>query len=612
MKKSIFLTVLLGLFLVSTAIADPGDTLWTRTYGGSIMELCFEVQQTSDGGYVAVGFTYSFGAGNGDVWLVKTDANGDTLWTRTYGTSGDESGNSVRQTTDGGYIVAGFTGGFVDYDVYLVKTDANGDTLWTRTYGGSGGEDAESVQQTTDGGYIIAGSTDSFGAGRLDFYLVKTDANGDTLWTRAYGGDDWDIARSVQQTSDGGYVITGDTESFGGGDDRDVYLVKTDSSGDTLWTRVYGGVSRDVGESVQQTTDGGYMITGNTYTPETDEDFWLLKTDANGDTLWTRTYGGIFGENGFCGQQTTDGGYIMTGYTQSFGAGGDDVYLVKTDANGDTLWTRTYGGSSNDGGGFVQQTTDGGYIVSGYTMSFAPGYSAFYLVKVAGEAPQPDVSIEILPDDPPVTVPQGGSFGYTGTVTNNTEEPQVADAWVMAVGPLEGVYGPFRNFQDLQLGPSQARSAHLNQQVHNRAPLGFYNYIAYCGDYPSTVMDSSFFQIEVIAAPLTKAGEAGWVLTGSFLEGDLSELPSEFALLSNYPNPFNASTAISYELPMRAHVRLEVYNISGQKLATLVDGQQEAGYRSVTWEDSGAASGVYFYKLTAGDFTEVKRMTLLR
>jgi hypothetical protein len=610
MKKSIFLTVLLGLFLVSTAIADPGDTLWTRTYGGDNMDWFFEVQQTSDGGYVAVGYTDSFGAGRSDVYLVKTDANGDTLWTRTYGWIYDEWGTSVRQTTDGGYIVAGMTGEFIDYDFYLVKTDANGDTLWIRTYGGSGGEEAYSVQQTTDGGYIVAGLTDSFGAGDIDFYLVKTDANGDTLWTRAYGGGDWDIAWSVQQTSDGGYVIAGVTESFSGGDDRDVYLVKTDSSGDTLWTRVYGGVSLDVGESVQQTTDGGYMITGHTYTPETDEDFWLLKTDADGDTLWTRTYGGIGGENGFCGQQTTDGGYIMTGYTNSFGAGGDDVYLVKTDANGDTLWTRTYGGSSYDGGSFLQQTTDGGYIVSGYTMTFGPGFMACYLVKVAGEAPQPDVSIEILPDDPPVTVPQGGSFGYTGTVTNNTEDPQTTDIWVMAVGPLEGVYGPFKDFYDLPLNPSQSRSAHFNQRVRNLAPVGFYNYIAYCGDYPSTVMDSSFFQIEVVEG--VESGQGGWVLTGSFLEGDLADIPFEFALLSNYPNPFNASTVISYELPTSSHVRLELYNISGQKIATLVNGSQEAGYKSVTWDASEVSSGVYFYKLSAGDFTEIKTMTLLR
>jgi len=616
MKKRIFLTVLLAAFFVSAAIADPGDTLWTRTYGGSGNDRCQSVRQTNDGGYIVAGSTDPSGGENFDFYLVKTDANGDTLWTRTYGGSNVDYAYSVQQTTEGGYIIAGETRSFAPgwMAVYLVKTDADGDSLWTRAYGGVDWEEGRSVEQTTDGGYIVAGRTSSFGAGGYDVYLVKTDANGGVLWTRTYGGaanEGTGYERSVQQTSDGGYIIAGYTQSFGAGS-ADFYLVKTDASGDTLWTRTYGGSSSDYGESVQQTTEGGYIIAGVTASFGAGSyDVYLVKTDANGDTLWTRTYGGSNVDNGWSVQQTTEGGYIIAGVTASFGAGSDDVWLLKTGANGDTLWTRTYGGSNVDNGWSVQQTTDGGYIAAGYTYSFGAGNSDVWLLKIAGEAPVPDVSIEITPDDPPVTVPQGGSFGFTGSLTNNTEDPQVTDAWVMAVGPLEGVYGPFRNFQDLQLGPSQARSAHLNQQVHNRAPLGFYNYIAYCGDYPSTVMDSSSFQVEVVAGPA--GGSGGWVLTGSFDRSDnVTGIPSEFALLRNHPNPFNASTQISYEVPATAHVKLEVYNLFGQKVATLVDGQQEAGYRSVTWEDSEAASGVYFYKLTAGDFTEVKRMTLLR
>jgi hypothetical protein len=611
MKKSIFLTVLLGLFLVSTTIADPGDTLWTRTYGGSDYEDGYGVQQTTDGGYVIAGRTSSFGVGSHDFYLVKTDVNGDTLWTRTYGGSDSEGSYSVQQTSDGGYIVTGYTYSFGagDYDFYLVKTDVNGDTLWTRTYGGGLFDYPWHVQQTSDGGYIIAGETKSFGAGESDAYLVKTDANGDTLWTRTYGGTDYEYGYCVDQTSDGGYIVAGLTESFGV---RDVYLVRTDANGDTLWTRTYGGSDYEEARFVQETSDGGYIITGYTSSfGAGNNDFYLVKTDANGDTVWTRTYGGSAEDNGWSVQQTTDGGYIISGYTKSFGAGSRDVYLVKTDADGDTLWTRAYGGSNYDYGKCVQQTTDGGYIVAAYTKCFGAGSYDVWLLRIAGEAPPPDVSIEIVPDNPPVTVPQGGSFGYTGTVTNNTEDPQVTDAWVMAVGPLEGVYGPFRNFQDLQLGPSQARSAHFNQRVPRMAPLGLYNYIAYCGDYPSTAIDSSFFEVEVIAGT-SSGGDIGWVLTGSFSKGEFTDLPSEFALLSNYPNPFNASTVISYEVPATAHVKLEVYNLFGQKVATLVEGQQEAGYRSVTWEDSEAASGVYFYKLTAGDFAEVKRMTLLR
>jgi len=611
MRNAFILTGILALLLASIAAADPGDTLWTRTYGGSDADYGYGVQQTSDGGYIIAGETASFGAGSYDIYLVKTDANGDTLWIRTYGGSGSDEARSVQQTTDGGYIIAGSTTSFGAgrSDVYLVKTDANGNTLWTRAYGGSNYDEAMFVQETTDGGYIIAGSTRSFGAGGWDVYLLKTDANGDTLWTRTYGGSDYDDGWSGQQTADGGYIIAGATESFGAG--GDVYLVKTDANGDTLWTRTYGGSSWEVGSSLQQTADGGYVIGGCTDSFGAGGDVYLVKTNANGNTLWTRAYGGADFEEATCVRQTTDGGYIVAAYTSSFGAGGDDVYLVKTDANGDTLWTRTYGGSDTDWGYSVQQTSDGRYIVAGYTESFGAGSRDVWLLKLVSEQ-LPAVSIEIVPDNPPVTVPQGGSFGFTGTVTNNTEDPQVVDAWVMAVGPEpQGIYwGPFKEFEDLGLAPGQTRSAHFNQRVPNLAPLGFYDYIAYSGDYPSTVVDSSYFQIEVITGEAS--GSTGWVLTGSFLEGDFTDLPSEFTLSGNYPNPFNASTQIRYEVPATAHVKLEVYNLFGQKVATLVDGQQEAGYRSVTWEDSEAASGVYFYKLTAGDFTEVKRMTLLR
>jgi len=612
-KKLIFVTVLLGLFCVSTAIAEPGDTLWTRRYGGTATDLGYSVQQTADGGFVIAGQTDSFGAGYWDVYVLKTDADGDTLWTRTYGGYDWDEARSVQQTTEGGYIITGYSNSFGGGygDLYLVKTDANGDTLWTRTYGGPETEYGRSVQQTSDGGYIVSGNTNSWGAGNADVWLLKTDANGDTLWTRIYGGYNTDVGYSVQETTDGGYIVGGSTWSFGAGL-YDLYLLKTDANGDTLWTHTYGGSECDEGYAVQQTTDGGYIIAGYTESFGAGSyDLYLVKTDANGDTLWTRTYGGIGGDIGYSGQQTIDGGYVITGTSKSFGGGKNpDAYLVKTDANGDTLWTRVYGGIDYERGLSVQQTTDSGYILAGGTTFEGGEVYDVWLVRVAGEQLIPDVTIEILPDNPPVTVPQGGSFGYTGTVTNNTEDPQTTDIWVMAVGPLEGVYGPFKEFEDVPLAPSQSRSRHLTQGVPNAAPLGFYNYIAYCGDYPSTVMDSSFFQVEVVEG--VGSSQGGWVLTGSFLEGDLGDIPFEFALLSNYPNPFNASTVISYELPMNTHVKLEVYNLLGNKVATLADGEQQAGYKSVTWDASEVASGIYFYKLTAGDFTQTKRMMLVK
>jgi hypothetical protein len=371
------------------------QTSWWRTYGGTNADEGHSVQQTSDGGYMIAGSTSSFGAGSYDVYLIKTNAQGDTLWTRAYGGTNDDGGWSAQQTSDGGYIIAGYTWSFGagGVDVYLIKTDASGDTLWTRTYGGTSLDGCSSVQQTSDSGYIIAGLTMSFGAGSFDVYLIKTTASGDTVWTRTYGGMSWDGGYWVQQTSDGGYIIAGWTEAGG----TDVYLIKTDASGDTLWTRAYGGASEDDGNSVWQTSDGGYIIAGETWsfgagTPD-HANVYLIKTDTAGDTLWTRTYGGPNDDYSYSVHQTSDGGYIILGRTWSYGAG-CDVYLIKTDASGDTLWTRTCGGTYDDWGYSVQQTSDSGYIIAGYTQSFGAGSYDVYLIKT-------DANGNVAVEEPP-------------------------------------------------------------------------------------------------------------------------------------------------------------------------------------------------------------------
>ena len=305
-------------------------------------------------------------------------------WIKTFGGLDAEIGYSVQQTTDGGYIIAGGTespSNSIPTDVYLIKTDGNGDSLWTKTYGGTGYDIGLSVQQTTDGGYIIAGEWGS--TANTDFYLIKTDGNGDSLWTKKFGGVGSDYCRSVQQTTDGGYIITGFTGSFGNVT-YDVYLIKTDGSGTEQWTKTFGGIYDDVGCSVQQTTDGGYIITGQTGSFGNGGDVYLIKTDGSGTEQWTKTFGGIYDDVGYSVQQTTDGGYIITGQTGSFGNGVSDVYLIKTDGSGTEQWTKTFGGTDNDYGLSVQQTTDGGYIITGYTYDFGnPSYDV-YLIKTDG------------------------------------------------------------------------------------------------------------------------------------------------------------------------------------------------------------------------------------
>jgi hypothetical protein len=200
------------------------------TYGGFDQDDGWSIVQTTDGGYIMCGKTNSFGSGYFDVYLIKTDINGIEQWTQTYG-GASSVGNSIEQTTDGGYIIVGKTTSFGNgsYDVYLIKTDGNGIEQWYKTYGGTSGEEGNSVKQTTDGGYIITGYTESFGNGMADVYLIKTDANGIEQWSQTFGGASSDGGQSVEQTADGGYIITGHKGA-------DVYLIKTDVNGNATFT----------------------------------------------------------------------------------------------------------------------------------------------------------------------------------------------------------------------------------------------------------------------------------------------------------------------------------------------------------------------------------------
>ncbi len=372
------------IILISTEIvfAQP-DTLWTKTFGGNYRDLGYYVQQTSDGGYIITGVTESYGAGSSDVWLIKTDGYGDTIWTKTFGGIDYDDGRSVQQTTDGGYIIIGSTWsyGSGSDDIWLIKTDTNGSEEWNRTFGGSANDKGFSINQTIDGGYIIAGWTNSYGVS--DVWLIKTDAIGSEQWNRTFGGSWDDFSYFVQQTTDGGYIITGYTYSYGPGW-ADFWLIKTDSFGNEEWSKTFGGSELDMGYSVQQTSDGGYILTGYTESYGAgSRDVWLIKSDATGDTVWTKTFGGSSYEEGYSVQQTTNGGYILTGYTESYGADSTNVWLIKTDALGDTVWTKTIGGSGADGCYSIQQTTDGGYITMGYTESYGAGSYDVWLIRIA-------------------------------------------------------------------------------------------------------------------------------------------------------------------------------------------------------------------------------------
>jgi len=356
-----------------------------KAIGGKKLEGALSLIQTSDGGYAITGGTESFGAGGEDVYVVKLDANGNLQWTKTIGGPESEEGVSLIQTSDGGYAIAGLTQSFGagEDDVYVVKLDANGNLQWTKTIGGKKEDGGFSLIQTSDGGYAIAGYTFSFGAGEADVYVVKLDANGKLQWTKTIGGPGNEIGFSLIQTSDGGYVLAGTTESFGVGG-SDVYIVKLDANGNLQWTKTIGRPGNEIGFCLIQTSDSGYVIAGSTTSFGIGGvDVYVVKLNANGNLQWTTTIGGKEEDVGVSLIQTSDGGYAIAGSTKSFGAGEWDVYVVKLNANGKPQWTKTIGTKNEK---FIKssiiQTSDGSYVFAGTTRSFGAGDYDVYVVKL--------------------------------------------------------------------------------------------------------------------------------------------------------------------------------------------------------------------------------------
>jgi predicted secreted protein len=297
-------------------------------------------------------------------------ASAASTWDKTYGGVADDTaaGETV-QASDGGYAILGDTSSFGagGSDFWLIKTDADGNMQWNKTYGGTGTETSGDMCLTSDGGYAMSGYTTSIGAGGQDFWLVKTDAAGNMLWNKTYGGTGNEYAYHVEQSLDGGYALLGQTNSLGAGG-NDFWLVKTDASGNMEWNMTYGGTGNDVGIHVLQTDEGGYAMAGYTSSfGAGSNDAWLIMTDAAGAMQWNKTYGGTGLEFGQCLEPTSDGGYALACMTSSLGAGGLDSWLIKLDAGGNVEWNMTYGGSGSDGPTHFIQTEDDGYAIVGFT-----------------------------------------------------------------------------------------------------------------------------------------------------------------------------------------------------------------------------------------------------
>ena len=378
---------------------EPRDVVWYKTYGGSDYDLSGTVLQTNDGGYILCGETASYGAQGWDALVVKTDADGNEEWHKIYGGVAEfDFLVFVQQTNDGGYIFTGATYSFGAglQDAWVLKTDADGNEEWNKTYGGTNYDWGWRGWPTTDGGYIIAGGTVSFGTDNLDFWLIKTDADGNEEWNKTYGGSSFEYLTGMIIVDDGyilvGYAVPGTI--FG---KAFTWLVKTDFDGNKLWGKAICGSRRhNAATDIKQTGDGGYIICGESvdfgfFLSEfffyMGGDMWLVKTDADGNMEWENQFGGKYLEDGSRGVELTDdGGYLIAGFNKGFGSVikqaqmgpiFSKIWLVKTNADGNKTWEREY---SRGMCWWIDKTTDGGYIVSGGTKPHGLGDA--FLLKI--------------------------------------------------------------------------------------------------------------------------------------------------------------------------------------------------------------------------------------
>jgi len=358
------------------------EFMWNETYGGVEDDRAFCATNTSDGNFILAGFTFSYGAGSSDGWIIKVNGEGRKIWNKTYGGPNADEFRWILQVEDALVLVGNtFSYGMGKSDGWLVKIDNLGNIIWNKTYGGSDVDKIFCATYTQDGGFILAGFTFSYGNSGSDGWLVKVNGDGDIIWNKTYGGLSTDAFRAIVNTEDGGYVTVGYTNSTGQGM-SDIWIVKVDEQGNVLWEKTYGGKKGDGAYSLVQVKDG-YVIVG--YSSSSDEkgvDAWIIRTDTSGEIVWNKTYGESNWDLANAVIKTDDGGYAFVGYTFSFGNGGRDVWLVKVDSNGNLQWNNAYGGEDMDEAYSLIQTSRNSYVLTGWTRSFGNGNYDFWFIKV--------------------------------------------------------------------------------------------------------------------------------------------------------------------------------------------------------------------------------------
>jgi hypothetical protein len=479
--KSLWVTTfaVFGSCILHAQPISPPAILWQNTFGGEWGEPFWEMDVATNDGCILGGASGSGVSGNktapswgsGDFWAVRVDAHGNQLWDRSYGGEDSDEMRSLKRTQDGGFVFAGdttsgiggikSTRGYGGTDYWVVRTDANGQKLWDQTIGSEGSDFLQAVCETSDGGFLaggvswagISGGKTSANYGDLDAWLVRLDANGNKVWDQSFGGTGDDRITDICMTQDGGFILGGFSSSPPSGNKTspayggwDGWLIRLDANGTKLWEKTFGGANGDVLHSLQQTRDGGFILGGSTESSNNGtrttpvfgaNDYWIVRLDASGNQLWERVYGGNSFDYLLSVRETLDGGFILSGDSDSGPSGNKtsprrggalytyDLWVVRTDAAGNKLWDQSFGGSGYDYQGIIRQSPDGTFLLGGFSASTGGGNKTstnygngdYWLLKLAADIPvDTDADDDGVPDseDACPQTPPGAVVSATG------------------------------------------------------------------------------------------------------------------------------------------------------------------------------------------------------
>lgn len=382
MKKLLLYTFIVFINRVSLC-----QTYIEKTYGGTQSDKSLSTAKTLDSGYVFCGSTESFGNGMSDLYVVCTDSIGDTIWTNSYGSAENEFGMSIKALENGNFIACGTATVSGSTDIYVVMISKFGLPVWVKTFGGAGRQNGYDVLPTSDGNFLVIGDTPGQST---DIKIIKIDAGGNEIWAKELGGSGIDVAQKIIPLLDGGFLLCGYTTSSGAGG-SDMFIIKLDSSGTSQWSKTYGGGQSDVCFDALQMADSSYLLCGNTNSfGNGQSDGFIIKISSTGDSLWSKTYGKSESDGFYSIQFLEDdtlNGFILAGFTYSFGYGSSDMYLVRIDSAGEELWFQTFGGSGLEEAHTVLPLGREWFALAGVSETFGSGMADVFFVRASEPIP---------------------------------------------------------------------------------------------------------------------------------------------------------------------------------------------------------------------------------